>query len=170
VVEVEQAAGVRSTYFLRVASPSYQVTDAGTRRTLRDLAAAGFEFGLHYETGLPWHKSPLSAVDELRESRLLLEDVVAGPVRGATPHLPKWVTKAIDRDTLIAAGLLYDPGDAEFNANTHFFSDSNRLWKPGCPCLSLDGYKGIYVLMHPIWWIDEDVDVDDVLRRLRSGE
>ncbi|MCL4508237.1 MAG: hypothetical protein M1296_01790 [Chloroflexi bacterium] len=168
LARLEAREGVQSTYFIRLRASGYNVLSRLELTRIRTLIDLGFEVGLHLETGLR-EGLFIDPSEEAAFSKQLLEIVSGQAVAGCAMHVPKQTHGSLSRDTLRKSGFLYEAGEPEFNHHVQFFSDSNQMWKPSCPCLAIDQADRLYVTVHPIWWTRPRTNVERIRRRLSQG-
>jgi hypothetical protein len=128
LARLEQAAGVRATYFLMTESVFYNLASAHGRETIRELRERGHAVGLHavyprasrddrFDAVVAWHNPDPEYVHE--------------PVSGFVNVMqPPWFTKGKYR------------------------SDSNQHWREGCPHeeLRAGAFEWLQLLVHPEIW------------------
>ena len=43
-------------------------------------------------------------------------------------------------------------------------------WREGCLCLNYSKYENFQVLIHPIWWTEDNKNRNEILNELGQGE
>jgi hypothetical protein len=168
MAEMEGELGARATYFVRIHAEGYSPLSRAGRTALRHLIALGHEVALQHEVGF-FPADGQTPAEQLRGEIRVLEGATGVPVLGVARHMPKWGEELPSRDVLGASGMLYAAGDEVFNEGALFLSDASRRWKGGCPCRFIGGWPKIYLLTHPIWWLNEDANVVIINELLREG-
>lgn len=163
MAEIEADLGVRSTYFVLVASPLYNVLDHETRETLRAIADLGHDIGLHFSTHQYWAPTEVPAADEpiterVGDERATLSTVV-DPVETVSFHIPP---EAVLRREFDAFPSTYEP---RFFTEIEYYGDSDQRWRDETPRPTEFGDK-TQVLVHPGLWGETD---DPFQRRVREG-
>lgn len=169
MARVEQSVGVRSTYFIRVHAVGYNPFSRDSYRSLHWLEDSGFEVGLHHEVG-GFVMGGVSAAEQLQREVASLEAALGRPVWGVAGHLPRHASRHLNQEDLRAAGIQYEAGEERFNRGITFVSDSNRCWKPACPCSLVEDAPSLYAAVHPVWWMGQVADPEVLRRALLAGE
>jgi hypothetical protein len=160
VARIEHDHGLRSTFFVWLTSPFYNVLDPTQSAIVRELAALGHQVGLHFdETAYA-----LEPCDELsapvRREVELLSDFLGLDVRVVSFHRP---SERVLRDDVRLPGLS-NTYEARFVREFKYISDSRRTWREGCACTKLASrlHPKLHLLTHPFWWTErESASVDD---------
>lgn len=97
-MEIEEAVGIRSTWFFRTHYPTGKIEDYES--VMQDLVKSGWEVGLHLEPERI--EDPLA----IRQDKHTLETILKHPVRGNRVHYAKYSNALMSN--LKAAGFLYD--------------------------------------------------------------
>jgi len=168
MAELEASLHICSTFFVRLHASFYNLLEARNLERLRELAALGFEIGLHQEVSR-FAEDRHKAMELLKKEKELLEFMVGRPIPGVSAHLPKWHALRGTAALLAAVGFTYAPGQEIFNRGAIFVSDSNRRWK-GCSFLEALG-RGDKILanIHPVWWVGAIADPAELIEALIAG-
>ncbi len=148
----EHGMGIRSTYFLLLTSPYYNLLAEDNLRAARDIAAMGHEIGFHYDTdgfaGVD-HDAQCAKVIELAR---FLSTAVGTPVTSIAQHNP-----SLTRVRIRVPGYV-DAYSDRFFREIAYVSDSRRLF--GTPDLQafFKQHEKSQLLIHPLWWHDEEKD------------
>ena len=162
MLQVERELGVRSTSFVRVRAPNYQVDTEDSIAVVRQAHADGFEIGFHYEFG----EHTTDPKQQLEEDKRRLERALGEPVSGASCHKPASTGFRIDTRQVQQLGLQYEAYDERFMKPFKYISDSRRRWREGCFCRWL-GEPALHVLVHPVWWRPgSDVKLESILEAI----
>lgn len=146
MAKLEQALGVRSTYFVLFSSPYYNLLTGDAMRAVRDIAGMGHEIGLHYDTDL------LTAADDQGRSRevaalaKLLGAQVGTPVTSIAQHNPSETQVRLQ-----VAGYI-DAYSDRFCRDIAYLSDSRRLFGAPDPYAFFREHSRSQLLIHPLWW------------------
>ena len=169
LARLEERLGIISSFFVRVRSSLFNVYEAINTERLRELAAMGFEIGLHEEVG--WFTADYAEVIKLmKEDKEGLERILGKPIHGVTTHVPKWNPIKITSDVLEQTGFKYDPGGELFNQDAIFVSDSNKCWKKYSLEETLGRFDKILASLHPVWWVGEIRDPANLIKLLAEGK
>ena len=153
--EVEQRLGVRSTYFVMLRSPMYNLLGRHGLQALRTLQTLEHDIGLHFDAGASdWQDERIE--DSLAFELGVLEHLLGRPVKAFSLHQP---SEAVIGRRLELPGIIntYHPTHLE---GFTYISDSNRKWRDQNPWqLVASGARRIHVLLHPIWWMCPHPDI-----------
>jgi hypothetical protein len=157
MAEIEAERGIRTTYFVMLRSPLYNLMSRHSAAALLRLSSLGHEIGLHFDAACT--PSPGKTVqDELSMELKLLSELAGQQVNAFSFHQP---TEAIIRMRLSYPAVIntYNPDQLE---EFRYISDSNRVWRDLDPFqLAASGWQKIQILLHPMWWMCEAQDVLD---------
>lgn len=161
----EQKLGVKATYFVRLHSRYYNCYSFPGLMALRSIMNAGHEIGLHTE----FYDIAKVLGDDgsavfAREKRIL-EEIIERPVRVFSPHRTTGSTNTDEilkqLRTLRSDNQMLCTYDERFQHNVKYISDSSGIWREGCPCGYLDRHPRLQMLVHPIWWYREHIELED---------
>ncbi|TMJ94751.1 MAG: hypothetical protein E6G67_08670 [Actinobacteria bacterium] len=163
MAERECHLGVRSTYFLLLTSPYYNLLAADNLRAARDIIGMGHEIGLHYDTDF------FSAMDHDAQCRRVVD-----LARFLAESLGTEVTSIAQHNPSETAVRLCVPeyvdayGDRFFR-EIAYVSDSRRLFGT----LDLYGFFRTHarsqLLIHPLWWHDSEQSRWQSFTAIRDG-
>jgi hypothetical protein len=165
----EARHGVRSTYFVMLRSPMYNLLSRRASDALREMVKLGHEIGLHFDAAYSQgeERSPQEWIAfEMRT----LEALAGARVAAFSFHQP--TSEIIARRIEVAGAInTYHPAHLP---GFKYISDSNRVWREYDPFQLLEaGFGKIQLLFHPIWWMCDLVDVercwDEAIRRNFAG-
>jgi hypothetical protein len=161
--ELEAALGVTSTFFVQTACDFYNLLSKDTRRLIRDLADAGHEIGLHYDSERYFGKRGRQhMISDLQ----LLEDLSGHPIISASQHIP------IDSDRIELLDWIkneaYAPRFTESPMN--YISDSLMVWRQTTPHDLLNAKASFQFLSHPDTWASTYRNIDDALSDMMKHE
>jgi hypothetical protein len=152
MAELEAEVGIRSTYFLMLRSPTYNLLSRANHRLGRRLVELGHWLGLHYDEGFT--PDPLVPLTEAvrRESRVLEENFGA-TVRAVSFHQP---AEAVLRGEVRLEGMI-NTYDREGLGDFEYVSDSNMTWRSATAhqCFEEAIHPRLHLLIHPLWWVSE---------------
>lgn len=157
MAHIEREQGVRSTYFVMLRSPMYNLLSRHGSAALVELTALGHEIGLHFDAGC--QPSPGKTMkDELVFEISMLSELSGCAVKAFSFHQP---TAEIVNSRLDLPGVIntYNPNQL---VGYKYISDSNRVWREMNPFqLIASGLDQLHILLHPIWWMCSQGDVKD---------
>jgi hypothetical protein len=161
----ERELGIKSTYFVRVHSRYYNCYSFPGLKALRTIMHAGHEIGLHTEFyDLAKVFGDDGSAVFAREKRIL-EEILERPIQVFSPHRTTGSTSTGEirehLTTLRDANNMLCTFDERFQSDVKYLSDSSGIWREGCPCGYLDLYPRLQLLVHPIWWYREHIELED---------
>jgi hypothetical protein len=153
IAEVEAELGVRSTFFVMLRSPVYNLVGRANDRLVRRILDYGHWLGLHYDQGFQpdgqrtVHDWVELEVDVL--SRMFGVDV--GAVSFHQPG-PAVLQNEVKLDGLVNT---YDQEDL---AGFAYVSDSNMIWRdrPAVELFRSGAHPRLHLLVHPLWWVADE--------------
>jgi hypothetical protein len=88
LAELEEAAGVRSSFFFLTTAETYNVRSSSGRRVLRKLADTGFEVALHFDPTVYPGASDAELAAFARREATILEDTCGMQITSLSLHNP----------------------------------------------------------------------------------
>jgi hypothetical protein len=152
LAKIEQAEGVRATYFVYLHSRFYNALEDAIVERLQGILALGHDIGLHFDSRfVPAGTDLAAAVDA---ERRVIESATGSRVTALSFHDPDAPGVTIsEADTI--AGLVNAYGES-LRARFEYGSDSNGYWRfTPLPELIARGGERLQVLTHPEWWVPE---------------
>jgi ribosomal protein S18 acetylase RimI-like enzyme len=150
LAEIEHRLGLRSTYFLRVASEYYNPYTRTARTIMERLIGLGHAIGLHFDAA-PYAEGDFDALERAaaRECEAL-EELTGGPVTMLSFHRPAPRLFGLDR-AIGGRDHAYRP---RYVAAMGYCSDSRGAWHHGHPLAhpAVAAGTALQLLTHPIWW------------------
>jgi len=162
MARVEAGLGVRSTYYVLVTAPVYDVISPHGRHVLRQIADLGHDVGLHFNAHGRWTCAPADDVlaHHVDNERGVLERWVNGIVEPFSFHRPPDWALGRRFDGLTHT---YQP---RYFSDVAYVSDSNQKWRTDPPFP--DGPpEAMQILVHPGLWGPEDRSLDAVFERTK---
>lgn len=165
MAEIEKEEGVRSTYFIFIESPSYNIFNDAHQKIIKKIALLGHEVGIHYE----WKKgqSKESMAQEVLNYYKFLK-AFSFPIKKIVSfHRPALKAQGKVFSQFINA---YEPNflGTTKESKTKYISDSNGKWQEDCACAFLEkpSYQNLQVLTHPMWWNEKNLSKKDIYDKL----
>ncbi len=153
MARLEAEAGVKSTYFVMLRSPLYNLLGRANLACAREIVALGHYIGLHYDHGFRpgEHMNVAQWIDF--EAGVLSRSLDAA-VTAVSFHQPgpEVLEGHVDTGRLVNA---YSRSDMK---GFHYVSDSNRQWRDRNPLTIFESgsVTKLHLLIHPMWWIYGD--------------
>lgn len=152
MARMEREHGVRSTYFLMLRSPMYNLMSRHATAVMEQLLDLGHDIGLHFDAGCPRRKG-MSLEEDIRFELDILSSLSGQGIRAFSFHQPSEEAIRL-RITIPGVINTYHP---DHLAGYKYISDSNRVWREMDPFeFAWQGFDRAQILIHPIWWMCED--------------
>lgn len=157
MAKIEAKLGVYSTYFVMFRSPIYNLMSRHSSNILKEIVSLGHEVGLHFDGG--YRQSTMRSIEESIIFEVsTLETLLGRKVSAFSLHQP--TEELLNQN--IEVNDLTNTYHKEHLSEFEYISDSNRVWKEKTPFdLINDEVKRIHFLAHPIWWMNEHIDIQD---------
>ncbi|MGH3102756.1 MAG: hypothetical protein ACRDN6_01490 [Gaiellaceae bacterium] len=157
LAEIEVELGVRSTYFLMLRSPVYNLFARESHALVREIAALGHAVGLHYD---PAHapEAGRTHTEQIELERRFLEEVFDLPFGAVAFHQPSLAPGSFEIEVSGAVKANFLPG-------YHFVADPNQseavlaayeIFRTGDPAR-------MQLLVHPMWWVGSEAQSPEEL-------
>lgn len=157
---IERDLGVQSTYFFMVSCQLYNVFSSKGAEQVRQILAAGHNFGLHFDCAFHKDISTDNLDSYVSREKQLLESFFDHSIKAVSFHRP---------GSLELSGVELEklPNSYEmvFRERFEYFSDSRGKWARGNP-LESEAFlrkKNLHICIHPIWWTVEPKDAFECL-------
>jgi hypothetical protein len=157
MARIEAAHGVRSTYFVMLRSPVYNLMSRHGTKVLEELMSLGHEIGLHFDVA-PALEAGKSLPDQIALELRFLSELSSRKVHAFSFHQPKDV--AIKMQVSLPDVInTYHPKQLQ---GYYYISDSNRTWRDVDPFELIEREETlVHILLHPVWWMCSHLDVKD---------
>lgn len=161
VADLEESIGIRSTFFVRVDGPTYNLFNPKIRQNLVRLADRGFEIGLHFDPtqANTEKKQQTMALDaKFKVDLRLLETALSRRVSSFSLHNPVQHGFVLPETKLINA---YDPeifSDERYISDSLFVDPSFHLFRGKNPYEFVANAKKypLQIVFHPEQFFSED--------------
>ena len=175
MASTEAQLGIKSTYFLMWRSPCYNLMSRAGQEYAEQILELGHDIGLHYDQGFDSSrsKSEQFSANQINLQADWIEHLLDCQVSAVSFHQPSKVLLQAD----IQCGKRVNTYDRSTLSGFRYISDSNRifpLWilsdESLGPDHKLDALKRCFpedlqLLVHPMWWVYEDLTTDAVWNR-----
>lgn len=158
IARVEASLGVHSTYFVMLRSALYNLFSLPNVALVQEILAHGHWLGLHFDEQRYPDASPEQLADHVDWERELVAAEFGVPIDVVSFHQPS--PRVLARQIHLRCINTYDLGD---ELNIHYLSDSNMVWREGCPSdvLRARTYQRLQLLLHPEWWTAGPMTIDE---------
>ena len=160
LASIEMNEGVRSTYFVLLSSPMYNVLSAKSCELLYKIRDMGHFIGLHYdEMRYPGIAGNTEAVtDSILEEIRILSIALGFEIDVVSMHRP---SKEILASDMEIPGIINSYGRVFFN-EFKYLSDSRKRWRePVFDIIRSGKYDKFHILTHAFWYDEEECNIHD---------
>lgn len=157
MAEFEKTHGIRATYFILLHGDYNLLSEEGLAH-LRAIQGSGHEIGLHYDVRI-YDACGWSLGQGIEKDLTLLQTFLDRPVSSLSIHNPT-TSREIKEENLRGLRDVYALGK---KWGYRYLSDSCQSWREGCVCQKIVSNAKLHILIHPIWWHDEEVDLFNIL-------
>lgn len=161
MARMENSIGVRSTYFVRVHAPNYNIYAYNNYMALQEILSLGHRIGLHFEAIDFSYLTSENPKEVFLKEKTVLEEVLNTNVDLAAAHGehttagPRHNRSFFESISKEEVGIRYNAYDSAFTSNIKYISDSFGFWREGCMCNHIGLYPRMQILVHPCWWFKE---------------
>jgi hypothetical protein len=154
--ELENELGIRSTYFVQLRSPLYNVLSRPQARFVRGLLELGHRLGLHFDERSYDNASPAKVADLVDSERALLGAEFGVSVEVVSFHQPS--ARVLENKIKLRCLNTYDRSDM---LNLGYLSDSNWRWREDpIEAFHSHTHPHLQLLLHPECWTDTSMPAE----------
>lgn len=149
MAEVEFSLGIKSTYFLMLRSPVYNLLSRHNADFVNRIIDMGHYIGVHYDGGYEQNTAKDLSENVLSEARII-SDIFNIEINAVSFHQP---SKEILESNIFIDGLI-NTYNKEQMKGYEYISDSNASFTGKDPIKLINNNKvnKIQLLVHPMWW------------------
>jgi hypothetical protein len=154
--QIEKELGIKSTFFVQLRSPLYNVLSRPQAQFVSGLLELGHHLGLHFDERSHTYASTAELVTKVDQERDLLTDEFGVPVEVVSFHQPS----ALVLENQLKLGCLntYDRSDMR---DVGYLSDSNWTWmQDPIEAFRLHVHPHLQLLLHPECWTDRRMSIE----------
>ena len=156
---MEYEIGVKSTYFVLVTSPFYNIFMKDVQKRLKTILSYGHDIGLHFDE-LNYGEEDYLINGDIRDfifkEAHVLEQVIGKKIRAVSMHRPSEKTLKSNYDFY---PMINTYGHTFFN-EFKYVSDSRRVWHEDVKeIVKLGKYNNIQILTHAFWYNDIEISL-----------
>lgn len=164
IAKVESTLGIRSTFFLMLRSPLYNLMGRANSRIVQEIIQLEHRIGLHYDDGFCLDKRH-SIEEWICLESGILEKMFGVQIKVVSFHQP---SRAILSGEMKLNNHVNTYNKKELDG-FFYVSDSNKIWKVESPydIFQKELYSKVHLLIHPLWWIgDYNLPTEDVWEQM----
>ena len=163
MAQIDQALGIKATFFILISCPYYNIFTSQSYRTVKKILILGHQIGFHYD-GEAIEKYGLNPQAFLIETISYLEKIFSTKIIVISQHNPGKAKKII-----VPSGYL-NAYSAQFTGKIKYLSDSCQKWYEGCLCQLAPRYPRLQILIHPYLWSEKSLKLDQLRQGLTNGK
>jgi hypothetical protein len=160
MARLEHRLGVRSSYYVLMHCPFYHPGAPRHWDALREIAAMGFEVGLHYDIRF-FEARGLDPLSGVLDDAKALGHLLGLPIRSVSQHQP--ASSSLLREI---QEYYVDAYCDEMARGMHYISDSGFKWRGPSLENILGEMERIHALVHPVIWSFADHDMAATYREM----
>lgn len=162
---VEHDLNVKSTYFVLVSSPFYNIVSNDTISKLKEIQSFGHDIGLHFDEANyndNYYKKSGGIKNVIFKEIDILKNVLDMDIKSISMHRPSKDTLDADYDL---SPYINSYGKHYFN-DFKYVSDSRRRWREDVNhIIECNEYKKLHILTHAFWYDEVDVDMKETIKK-----
>lgn len=157
MAKIEKHQNVRSTYFILFDSENYNALSKASIKAIREISNLGHELSLHFDCSC-YEEHEHRAI--INQHVNLLSSITNQKVLSISFHNPSIYQKSVNQDEYYHG--LYSMYSEKINSIFHYASDSLCRFRDITILEKIRNkkIKNLHLLIHPIWWINEEVERD----------
>lgn len=166
---IEKKYGIKSSYFILIRSPFYNIFDKSGSDFIRGIIELGHQIGLHFDEAYYYLNNNENIKENVDKEVQILRESFDIDIFAVSFHRP---SKYILQSDIKLNNNLINTYDSNYIREFKYISDSRRMWKEGCLCNILKksynqniDHERIHTLIHPIWWTDKSMNSQDTLEK-----
>ena len=172
LAEIEKTYGIKSTYFVHLQSPGYNIYEPSQYKAIIEIIRGGHEIGLHFDYGFySLHKS-MNDRNEIEqcavEEKEILEKLFGVKIKAVSFHNPVF-NNILDIQDDYYGGMV-NAYSKTISEKCRYCSDSYGYWRyDRLQDIIEQGYKKLNILTHPEWWTPNAMSPYERYKRLIEG-
>lgn len=164
MAKIENELGIQSTYFILIHSPFYNPFSINSSKCINELLSLGHKIGLHYDSSY-YLENYLEPDYIIKKEIEMFSSHFKTNVNVVAAHNPTTNKKM----EINFPDNMIDADSLRFKENRKYISDSVQNWREE-PFSNFIDYENLYILIHPIWWSDDNKSRVEILQSLVGGD
>lgn len=161
IAKIEAAKGVKSTYFVLLATRFYNVAEKEYRNKVLEIKRLGHDIGLHFDE-LNYPKD-VEVEEQILLEADLLGKILQTKIESVSMHRPS--AKTLNANYTLKGKLINSYGE-EFFKGFKYISDSRRRWREDpIETIRSDRYPRLHILTHPFWYHREEMPIEETVKQ-----
>ncbi|AOT09700.1 hypothetical protein [Pseudoalteromonas luteoviolacea] len=163
MAKIEAEEGIKSTYFLMFNSVFYNLLTEEGKQTVELLKSLNHKVALHCDLGVPRDAevSDEFVEEKVHQDLLVLESFFGKGVFESEVSFHNPPNAVLNK----SYKSFYSTYQEKFFGEIKYLSDSNRVWRDGCPELWLEKEERnkYSILLHPVIWAYEGATMPEMV-------
>lgn len=156
IAKIEANLGIRSTYFVMLRSPVYNLMGRANHSIVQNILSLGHWLGLHYDEGF-YPDNRYTVEEWVYCEAEVLKKMFGVSIKAVSFHQPSQNVLSGNiklRDFINT----YDKQDLPY---FYYVSDTNKTWKSNSPDKIFNEvlHLKVHLLIHPMWWCNNTPDL-----------
>ncbi len=159
MAKIENKLGISSTFFILFHSPFYNPFSINSSQIIKEILDLNHRIGFHYDSSV-YIKNHLKPEEVIMKEIDVMNNYFNISIKEIAPHNP-----SINDTMEFCLPNIINADSKEFKENRKYLSDSVQNWREG----AFSNYtleKNLYILIHPIWWTENNLDRVKILESL----
>ena len=159
IAEIEYNEGVKSTFFILLATKFYNIAEKDTLKMIKEISNLGHEIGLHFDEANYCSDNTEELI--FREVDVMSK-LIERNVNVVSMHRPS--KKTLAADYKLQGKIINSYGKKFFN-EYKYVSDSRHRWRENVTEVIKNGsYLKLHILTHPFWYNQEEISLNEALK------
>lgn len=161
--ELEYKQGIRSTYFILLATPFYNPFHRKSKNVIKAIKDMGHTIGLHFDETSYFISNKEELIRHVEREIAILSNGLNMDIISVSMHRPsQWVLEA---DIKFAS--IINTYSKKFFKDFKYLSDSRMCWREDVYKVIQSGlYDRLHILTHPIWYGQKERSMKEILLEL----
>ena len=158
---LEHKMGIKTTYFLMLRSPVYNLFSRENNEYVKQIISLGHQIGLHYDEGYYSDKSK-DLNDLIEQEVQVMKTMLGVEIPIISFHQPS--KRVLNNEVKLTKWLnTYDQEDMK---GIYYMSDSNMQFKENpVEAIKSKKHDRIQILIHPVWWHKNSISTEEIWAR-----
>lgn len=164
IATIEKRHNIRSTYFIWLRSPFYNIFEKSYTDMILRIKELGHEIGLHFDANAYSIKEIGDFNAYVEKETEIIQAFFNISITSISMHRPSiWI---LNQDIQLKNYI--NTYSNKYLHQIKYLSDSRMLWKEGCICKIIDSnqYDHLHILTHPLWWTESSMDFEKRMMHL----
>jgi len=161
MAEIENKLKIKSTWYVILKSPFYNLFSVDEHRILSSLISSGHEIGLHFDGASYLDSTQAELENAILNEKEILEALTGNNINSFSFHRP--ASSSIKVHEILPSSLINAYDNCFTSGSFIYASDSRRNWKDGCICqrILVEKINNLQLLVHPFWWNSKNLSLKE---------